>query len=225
MILKIKKQTIEIEKEKKRTLTSLIDGQEMERTRISRELHDGLGQQLIAIKLQLESTSKQNSEVTKQTIEEVKFCFLTLIEEIREISNNLAPNVLSESDIDVAIKNLCLSVSKTTFIDVDFSSYGDFNSLDNKFNSYIFRITQEGLNNAVKHSGADSIHVQLIRNDENVILVIEDNGKGFLFDNNFGSSGNGLNNMKERASLINASLDIETEPNEGTTIRLKIPII
>ena len=225
MIIKLKKQTLEIEKEKKRRLSSLIDGQEMERTRISRELHDGLGQQLIAIKLQLESTSKQNSEVTKRTIEDVKVSFLTLIEEVREISNNLAPNVLSASDIDVAIKNLCLSMSKTTFIDVDFSAYGEFNSLDNKLNSYIFRITQEGLNNAVKHSGADNIHVQLIRNDENIILVIEDNGKGFLFDSDFSSSGNGLNNMKERASLINASLDIETEPDEGTTIRLKIPVI
>jgi signal transduction histidine kinase len=225
MILKLKKQTEEIEKEKKRRLSSLLDGQEMERRRISRELHDGLGQQLIAIKLQLESTSKQNSEVTKQTIEEVKTNFLTLIEEVREISNNLAPNVLTESDIDVAIKNLCLSVNKTTSIDVDFSSFGDFNSLDKKINSYIFRITQEGLNNAVKHSDATNIHVQLLRNKENIILVIEDNGKGFVVDNNFNTIGNGLNNMKERALLIDASLDIETEPNEGTTIRLKIPVI
>jgi signal transduction histidine kinase len=223
MILKLKKQTVEIEKEKKRRLSSLIDGQEMERRRISRELHDGLGQQLIAIKLQLESTSKQNSDVTRQTIQEVKTNFLTLIEEVREISNNLAPNVLTESDIDVAIKNLCLTVSKTSSIDVDFSAYGDFNALDKKINSYIFRITQEGLNNAIKHSGATNIHVQLQRNIEYFLLVIEDNGKGFLFDNNFISNGNGLNNMKERALLIDGSLDIETEPDEGTTIRLKIP--
>ena len=224
MIIKLKKQTAEIEKEKKRRLSSLIDGQEMERTRISRELHDGLGQQLIAIKLQLESTSKQNSDATKQTIEEVKSDFLTLIEEVREISNNLAPNVLNESGIDVAIKNLCLSVNKTTSIDVDFSSFGDFDALDKKINSYLFRITQEGLTNAVKHSEATNIHVQLLRNSENIILVIEDNGKGFILDKNFSPNGNGLNNMRERALLIESSLDIETDCDEGTTIRLKIPV-
>ena len=224
MTLKIKKQTIELENEKKRRLSLLIDGQEMERKRISRELHDGLGQKLVAIKLQLESTSKQSSVITKQTIEEVKTDFLTLIEEVREISDNLSPNVLNESGIDIVIKNLCLSVSRVASIDVDFSSYGNFDLLDQKIISYIFRIAQEGLNNAVKHSEAKNIHVQLLKNKENIILVIEDNGKGFIYDNAFINNGNGLYNMKERALLINAVLDIETEPNEGTTIRLKIPV-
>jgi len=216
--------SLQLKEERSKRMSALYDGQEIERQRISRELHDGLGQKLVATKLLLESTSKQNFETTKQTIEEVKTSFLKLIKEVREISNNLAPNVLKESGIDVALKNLCLSVRRMACIDVDFSSFGEFQHVDEKVNSYIFRIAQEGLNNAVKHSEATTIQVQLLRNKENIVLVIEDNGKGFSCDNSFVGVGNGLYNMKERALLIKAGFDIETGPGEGTTIRLKIPI-
>ena len=195
----------------------------LRRQRISRELHDGLGQKLIAIKLQLESTSKQSIDETKATIEEVKVNFLKTIEEVRQISNNLAPNILNESGIDVALKNLCDSIKKSSKIDIEFSAYGDYFISDPKVKFYIYRIAQEALNNAVKHSGASRIQIQLIGNKENIILVIEDNGKGFIYDNSFCFPCNGIYNMKERARLLNGTIDIETEPLMGTTIRLKVP--
>lgn len=213
----------QLKDERLKRMSALYDGQEIERQRISRELHDSLGQKLIAIKLLLESTTKQCGDVAKNTIDEIKTDFYEAIDEVREISNNLAPNVLKESGIDVAIKNLCESIQHSSKIEVDFSSYGDYFTNDNKMKTYIYRIAQEGLNNAMKHSEATSIHVQLMGNKENIILVLEDNGKGFTFDKNLISSGNGLYNMKERANLLNASLDIESEQNSGTTIRLKIP--
>ena len=200
-----------------------MGGQELERQRISRELHDGLGQKLIAIKLLLESTSKQSIDETRATLEDVKINFHKTIEEVRQISNNLAPNILKESGIDVALKNLCDSVQKSAKIDIEISTHGDYSTPDPKVKFYIYRIAQEALNNAVKHSGASRIQIQLIGNAENIILVMEDDGKGFIYDSNFCTPCNGIYNMKERARLLNGTIDIETELLMGTTIRLKIP--
>lgn len=217
------KMALQLKEERLKRMSALYDGQELERQRISRELHDGLGQKLIAIKLQLESTSKQDIDETKATIDEVKGNFLKTIEEVRQISNNLAPNILNESGIEIALKSLCQSVQRSSKIDIELSVHGDCSVADSKTKFYIYRIAQEGLNNAVKHSGATRIQIQLIGNNDNLILVLEDNGKGFTYDSNFCTPCNGIYNMKERARLINGTLNIEAEPFLGTTIRLKIP--
>lgn len=213
----------QLKDERSKRMTALYDGQELERQRISRELHDGLGQKLIAIKLQLESTSKQSIDETKATLEEVKANFLKTIEEVRQISNNLAPNILNESGLDVALKNLSDSVQRSSKIDIEFSADGDYFIPEHKVKFYIYRIAQEALNNAVKHSSAARIQIQLIGNKENIVLVIEDDGKGFVYDNGICFPCNGIYNMKERAGLLNGTIDIETEPLMGTTIRLKVP--
>lgn len=215
--------TEQLKEERLKRMSALYDGQEIERQRISRELHDGLGQKLIAIKLLLESTSKQNIDETRATLEDVKGSFLKTIEEVRQISNNLAPNILNESGIDIALKNLCDSVQKSAKIDIELSVHGDYSISDPKVKFYIYRIAQEALNNAVKHSSASTIQIQLIGNSENIILVVEDDGKGFIYDSDFCSTCNGIYNMKERARLLNGTIDIETEPLMGTTIRLKVP--
>ncbi len=213
----------QLKEERSKRMTALYDGQELERQRISRELHDGLGQKLIAIKLQLESTSKQNLDETRTTLEEVKSNFLKTIEEVRQISNNLAPNILNESGIEIALKSLCDSIHRSSKINIEFSADGDYYVPDPKAKFYIYRIVQEALNNAVKHSNASAIQIQLIGSKENIILVIEDNGQGFVYDNSFCSTCNGIYNMKQRAHLLNGAIDIETEPQRGTTIRLKVP--
>jgi len=215
--------TQQLREERLKRMSALYDGQELERQRISRELHDGLGQKLVSIKLQLESTSKQDAGEVKLTIEEVKVDMLKTVEEVRQISNNLAPNILKESGIDIALKSLCDSINRTSMIDVELSVYGDYTINDPKVKFYIYRIAQESLNNAIKHSGAKKIQLQLIGSKDHIILLIEDNGKGFAYDAGSCPPGNGIYNMKERARLLGGSLDIESEPCSGTTIRLKIP--
>jgi signal transduction histidine kinase len=214
---------IQLKQERLKRMSALYDGQEMERQRISRELHDGLGQKMVAIKLQLESTSKQNPKEVKETITEVKENFLKTIDEVRQISNNLAPNILNESGIDIALQSLCNSIKKSTRIDIELTVFGDYNTSNPKIKFYVYRIAQEALTNALKHSGAGKIQIQLIGSKENIILIIEDNGKGFDYSANLCSPCNGIYNMRERARLLNGTLDIETEPTTGTTIRLKIP--
>lgn len=215
--------THQLKEERLKRMSALYDGQEMERQRISRELHDGLGQKMVAIKLQLESTSKQTPEEIKETIKEVKESFLTTIDEVRQISNNLAPNILNESGIDIALQSLCNSFAKSSETDIELSVYGDYSTSNPKVIFYVYRIAQEALTNALKHSGATRIQLQLIGNTENIILIIEDNGRGFDYHSNFCTPCNGIFNMKERARLLGGTLDIETEPATGTTIRLKIP--
>ncbi|HSA04386.1 MAG TPA: ATP-binding protein, partial [Tenuifilaceae bacterium] len=158
-----------------------------------------------------------------ERIKEIKENFLEIIDEVRQISNNLAPNILNESGLDVALKSLCTSMANTTDIEIEFSAYGDYVTTDSKVKFYIYRIAQEAVNNAIKHSGANRIQLQLMGNKDNIILVLEDNGKGFNYSNNFCTPCNGIYNMKERAKLIGGTFDIETEPNAGTTIRLKVP--
>ena len=135
--------THQLRDERLKRMSALYDGQELERQRISRELHDGLGQKLISIKLQLESTSKQNSGEIKSTIDEVKVDFLKTIDEVRQISNNLAPNILNESGIDVALNNLCDSIKRTSKIDIELSVHGDYTANDPKVRFYLYRIAQE----------------------------------------------------------------------------------
>jgi len=156
-------------------------------------------------------------------LRQIFFDFLKTIEEVRQISNNLAPNILKESGIDVALKTLCDSINRTSKIDIELSVHGDYSINEPKVKFYLYRITQEGLNNAIKHSGATKVQLQLIGNKDSIILIIEDNGKGFEYDSNFCTPCNGIYNMKERARLLNGTLDIESEPLSGTTIRLKIP--
>lgn len=213
----------QLNNERLNRMSALYDGQELERQRISRELHDGLGQKLIAIKLQLESTSKQNQENTKATIDNVKSDVLRIIDEVRQISNNLAPNILLESGFDLALNNLCNTIAKATNTDIEFSACGDYTTTDSKIKYYIYRIAQEALNNAIKHAESTKIQLQLFGNSDSIILIIEDNGKGFNENAISFKAGNGIFNMRERARLLNGAIHIESEPDSGTTIRLKIP--
>jgi len=213
----------QLDNERLNRMSALYDGQELERQRISRELHDGLGQKLIAIKLQLESTSKQNQENTKATIDNVKSEVLRVIDEVRQISNNLAPNILLEPGFDFALNNLCNTIAKATNTDIEFSACGDYTTTDPKTRFYIYRIAQEALNNAIKHAEPTKIQLQLFGNSDSIILIIEDNGKGFNENADSFKAGNGIFNMRERARLLNGAIHIESEPGSGTTIRLKIP--
>ena len=108
--------------------------------------------------------------------------------------------------------------------DIEFTFSGNISPFSAKVNNYLFRIIQEALSNAVKHSNADTINLHLIQNNENLILIAEDNGSGFNFYDKSYSMGNGLFNMQERVRLLNGNFDIETSKNTGTTIRIKIPL-
>ncbi len=207
------------EQQRKRT-TALIDGQELERKRISRELHDGLGQKLIATKLHLESISSLSLPSSGMVIEKVKGMFAQLIAEVRQISSNLRPPALGDLLLCDALLNLCNEVSLSSGIKVNFACTSRDMVIGERTATYLYRIVQEALNNTVKHSKATQANVELMSANGRIILVVEDNGTGFNPDKKVNLAGNGIYNMRERTMLLGGNFVLESGPSQGTAIRV-----
>ncbi|MHC1705827.1 MAG: histidine kinase [Tenuifilaceae bacterium] len=213
----------ELQTERLRQMRSVIDGQEQERQRLSRELHDGLGQTLVAIKLKLESIPLEEVGNQRKTVEAVKQMFNQTIEETRRMSNNLMPAALTEFSLAVVLRNLCIEIESNSGINVSLVIGVLPESFSQLLKTYIYRISQEALNNIVKHSGATRAVISIFSDISKVYLHIEDNGVGFDPSKGF-ESGNGLYNMKERAILLNGKFDIITSKGNGVKIQAEFPI-
>ncbi len=223
MMSHLEQQSQELQKERLLRLQSVIDGQEMERQRLSRELHDGLGQLLIAIKLKLESLIFTDRSKLLYTIEGIKDLFDGTIDEVKRISYDLMPAVLYEFGLSKAIRNLCEDVENRRRIAITSTIECDSDKLDKVIKTYLFRIVQEALNNIVKHAEASKVAVFLQLENNEIHLKIEDNGKGFELEEQSQSlKSNGIYNMRERVNLLNGSFEIESIPTKGTTISVKI---
>ncbi|HBY02161.1 MAG TPA: hypothetical protein DEG92_06465 [Rikenellaceae bacterium] len=222
MIDNIQINTSELVDEKAKRISALYDGQEFERHRISRELHDGLAQEMIAIKMTLENLISRKEIFNNQKITELKSQVNHAIDELRKISTDLAPSGILEFGFEIAIRNLCNQIQKNTGIQIDFSWFGNFEHIKQRTKIYLYRIVQEALNNAIKHSEASQIQLQLTETAENLVLIIEDNGKGFNYNTNDLGLGKGLFNMRERSILLDGTFDVESFPEKGTTIRVKV---
>jgi signal transduction histidine kinase len=224
MARQIKEKTTELQLERFGRMRSVIDGEEMERQRLSRELHDGIGQSLIAIKLRLENLLYLDGVEIHNSIQELKNYFDQIIDEVRRISNNLMPSVLEVFSIPIAFRNLFSETEEHSGLRIHFEAKGNFDDLDKKIKTYIYRLTQEALNNIVKHAEALEVNVNLIRNTNQLTLVIHDDGKGFSPETVGKEGGNGIHNMRERASLLQGHIEIHSIPSKGTTITLNVPI-
>jgi len=209
--------------EREKRLSSFIDGQERERERLSRELHDGLGQALIAMKMQLESIKPENIESTSNKVSTVKSFVINTIEDVRRMANNLMPAVLSNFGLVDAINHLIKLIRSNSEIVINFDHNQIAKDLSSKLSTYIYRIVQEALNNAVKYSEASEINVMLIQEDQKLRLLIEDDGKGFD-PQALRSTGNGMYNMRERVNLLHGTIDITPTQGEGVVINIKVPL-
>ena len=224
MARQIKEKTTELQQERFGRMQSVIDGEEMERQRLSRELHDGIGQLLIAIKLRLESLLYQDGKDIRNSIPELKKYFDQIIDEVRRISNNLMPSVLEVFGLAIAFRNLFSETEEHSGLQIHYIATGSYDDLDKKIKTYIYRLTQEALNNIVKHAAARDVWVNLTRKEEELTLVVRDNGRGFSVEEAWQSGGNGMHNMRERASLLQGQIEIRSAPGKGTTITVHVPI-
>ncbi len=192
--------------------SALLEGQENERKRIVRELHDGVGQQLTAIRLRLEGSQPELSRLVVEVIEEVK-----------RISYHLMPNSIVDFGLEAALQGLAASVQKSSGVIVDFRYVKDFDhTMSFEISIAVFRIIQEGLNNIMKHSGATHCDLHILDNEYQLYILLKDNGSGF--DSGKESTGFGLRSMKERAKLLNGVFDIHSSPGQGTEIEVTIPL-
>ena len=215
----------ENKKFEKQTREALIQGQENERTRVSRELHDGLGQVFTAIKLNLQnirsdfdlSANKALSERIQLLEDNVAVAF----GEVRTISKNLMPDVLSQFGLKPAIQDL-INTWDTIGIKVSI----EFVDMEHRFAAEIeralFRMSQELVNNAIRHGKPSHIFVQLINHGDSIVLMVEDDGVGF--EPNKVLKGFGLRNIKSRVEVFEGTVDIDSGPKKGTVTTVEIPL-
>ncbi len=202
---------------------------EQERKKISRELHDGLGQMITAAMLgieMIESTLETNPEGALKQTRETKKLLDTTIHEIRNISYNLRPSALDDFGLIPALRLLCDNVNrmgKTGFL---FSSYGFSGRLSPNIETTVYRICQEAINNIIRHSGATEASIQLYNRGFMLLILVQDNGCGFdtelIKKNRLKSTG--LQNIRDRVEIFSGKFQIESGQNYGTELILEIPI-
>lgn len=196
---------------------SIIEGQEKERSRLSKDLHDGIGPLLTTLKMHVQAANLDKKVKTK-LIDQLD----GTINEIRIISNNLMPSVLEDFGVGEAINNLVKQLAGSNALTIKYKNDMKAESLlEKSLQINLYRVVQEAISNSVRHSGCTEIKVSLSEFDEYVGLFVADNGKGFDVKARF--SGNGVRNMKERVKLLNGSIDIASDKS-GTTIEIEIPL-
>lgn len=215
-----------IQKIREQKANELLDAELRERKRIGEELHDGLGQILSVLKLTLTSLERILMPAQpKQQKLLVKAVDLTdhAFSELRNISHNLAPIFLQEKGLTASIRNLLepLQESRKFKVTMDFSEIS--NSMDCFSELTIYRVTQEVINNIIVHSGATEINLQLLETEEELMLMIEDNGRGFDVNENKGEKGIGLRSINSRIENIGGDVHIDTAVGRGTIITIIIP--
>ncbi len=206
----------------------IIHSQEDERKRIARELHDELGQSLSALLLAV-TTEDSLGDACIRHRKKLESRILELIEKSRRMAWNLRPSILDDYGLDSALSRHVQEVSRLSGIKIDYQLVppGNIPRLERGIEVVLYRIAQEALTNLTRHSAASRASVVLIRSPASVILLVEDDGKGFDMNRieQRGPSGTlGLLGMKERTLLFEGQLDIESAPGKGTTVRATIPL-
>jgi signal transduction histidine kinase len=205
----------------------LINAQEEERTRIARELHDNLNQQIAGISLALGAAKRDLSKSrvsTNEPLEQVRTQLDNLANTIRELSHELHPAALDYCDLPAALQAHCKEFSSLTGITIEFVDEGPFEDVTPEVALCLFRVTQEALQNIAKHARTDFAEVHLLRNGDSATLIISDRGKGFSVDRRRSHKGLGLVSIKERVRLVKGRFELKSEPDRGTTIRIEVPV-
>ncbi len=218
--------------EKIRALTQeLIKVQENERNRIARYLHDHVAQDLSTLKIGLETLFDEPQKLTpkkKKKISEISRVLQESISSVRDLSYDLRPPGIQQLGIGRTVYQYCEDFAESNNISVDYYSAG-IKDLKLEFDTAInlYRLIQEALNNIRMHAEADQVIVRLVASSPNIILRIEDNGKGFDVERRLAKALKekrmGLSNMEERVSLLQGTMNIKSQPSKGTRIFIEVP--
>ncbi len=220
------------ERQKIDLLGRLVTGQEVERRRIARDIHDQLGQRLTALRLKIASLKEiaAGHEEIEARVERLQEIGERLDSEVSFLAWELRPTALDDLGLVDAVGTFVNEWSRHYEMAAEFHSAGlSKGRLNHDTETHLYRITQEALNNIIKHAQATNVTVMLEKRDENVILIIEDDGCGFDSSAIRGSGdsemGLGLIGMSERAALTGGDLEVESSPGKGTTIFVRVPMV
>jgi signal transduction histidine kinase len=217
----LKQQVLESQFQQK-VLEATLDSQESERSRVSGDLHDSIGGMLSAVRVGLSALGRQLPDphlmdAQKQMLDDA-------IDSVRRISRELMPATLEKFGLVTAVRELCERMQATTQIQIGFVELGESRPVDNRRQLMVYRITQELLNNAFKHSKATYIEV-VFNFKENLYLIVEDNGIG-IDQKQMEESGRkslGLFNIQSRVQLLSATVTIDRDKKDGSKIIVAVP--
>jgi signal transduction histidine kinase len=213
-------------KMKQLQMNVVLESQESERKRFARDLHDGFGQLITAVKIML-GQMQQTGEMEKRSELAVKSGEVldTMHTQLREIAHNLMSDQLINEGLSTALKEYASRISKTSGIAIEVNTFGIEKRLNQSVEVNVYRIIQEWINNVIKYSGAKNLTIQLTGYDNEINIIIEDNGNGFEKENLIKSKGWGWKNIQSRLEAINGILEIDTRAGvSGTSFIIDLPI-
>ena len=226
---KLQQQRInELETEKQLTATeAVLKGEEQERTRLAKDLHDGLGGMMSGIKYSF-LTMKRNLIMTpenQQAFERSMDMLDSSIQEMRRVAHNMMPEALLKFGLDTALKDLCSDINQTGALQVNYQSIGmEQDGVDQTTSITLYRIVQELINNTMKHATAINAIVQLSKSEHKLSITVEDDGKGFDTACLPMAKGIGWTNIINRVEFLKGKLDINSQSGKGTSVLIELNV-
>jgi two-component system, NarL family, sensor kinase len=217
----------ELEKDKQLVaVDSMLKGQQEERARLAKDLHDGLGGMLSGVKFSL-MNMKSSLIINHESViqfERSLDMLDTSIQELRRVAHNMMPETLIKFGLDEALKDYCDNINKSQIVQVQYQSFGMHQRLDSSIEIIVYRIVQELFANIFKHAKATEVLVQLVREDSRLSLAVEDNGKGFDTKEIETGKGAGWANIRSRVDYLKGKLDLHSEAGNGTSVNIELNV-
>jgi two-component system sensor histidine kinase UhpB len=210
-----------LEAERRRASSAALTAQERERTRVARDLHDEVNQSLTGLLLRLEATREKAPPELAAELAEIRAVANQAMQELLDLARQLRPTALDDLGLAPALAGNVRELSRQG-VDAEFEAEGALGALPEDVQLVIYRVAQEALNNAGRHSEAEHVHVTVRREPGRAELTVRDDGRGFTFDET--GRGLGIGGMRERALLVGGEFQIESRPGIGTRVRLIVPI-
>ena len=211
-----------LESARREAARTALAAQEGERLRVARELHDEIGQTLTAVTIQAERAADGDPAMAPEALRRVVDDVRGSLDEVRRIARELRPEALDDLGLGNALIALCNRVNAQDRPRVRRELQGELPALPPEVELVVYRIAQEGITNALRHSRADSVTVSLTADAESVNLCVADDGEGL--PEQLPRDTSGIAGMRERALLVGGRLSIESRPGQGTKVRLTIPV-
>jgi signal transduction histidine kinase len=210
------------EREFRRLARAVARVEEDERRRLARDLHDGLGQTLTALKHRLAQLGDDVAPHARERLDAAVALCTDALEDTRALSRLLRPPILDDLGLEPALRALARSIGESSGLSIDLD-VEPLPELDGDLQTLVFRVAQEALNNAAKHAHAKAVLVRLVARGGFLQLQVADDGRGCDADAMLHSGGSGLGGMRERLRLYGGKLELHSAPGEGTRLRAVVP--